>query len=613
MSTRKTVSSKKKGKKKASQNKSSSQTNTNANPPIDHTYFLSTFKTEPCPHEDLPSHVHDRRTCFFYHADKKDKRRNPYENEYDVEEVHNNYERMYHPSIFRTSMCRNPQCPFVNFGVCSKAHDPYELKSREDRMIDYRMSFQRKLKKTSVSDFIPPSSTSSASLEPQQNMLTNERKAPWMDIASFHMKSSSISRMVTFERDSLAWFMIRSSENFRNHLKMIAFEELCVIEIQTNSWSQNHNPLMIMKGLESNVKSTYRAIQDAIRNPPLKFFIRKDKEFISDRVKNNLNAELHALKQKQVRYEFYVRFDEDRISTCIVNNSRSTKVYEDIVNQSFKNIDFWVKQEGYDRFHECCSCLENKNKDEGVECASCGNFICSTTNDGGTSCLKVFVESVIPEIQGQKGNILCMMCQCPIDYQNFATHLDNDTWNKLHQAIVANEVKSEYEKMQSEFDRRLEEKMQELLENYSSSVDKVLKEKAKMNAKKARDDALNLKCPHCLTAYVDFEGCMALQCSTCKRFFCGYCHSKMSSSSGAHDHVRQCLMNETRNGSYFANEEEVKIAHRRYRTRQIKKFLTQFKKQEQNATIIELETDLKQLGIDPTSLIEVGNDLHDIL
>ena len=37
--------------------------------------------------------------------------------------------------------------------------------------------------------------------------------------------------------------------------------------------------------------------------------------------------------------------------------------------------------------------------------------------------------------------------------------------------------------------------------------------------------------------------------------------------------------------------------------------MIQFKKQEQNATIIELDQDLKDSGIDPASLIEFRNEL----
>ena len=75
---------------------------------------------------------------------------------------------------------------------------------------------------------------------------------------------------------------------------------------------------------------------------------------------------------------------------------------------------------------------------------------------------------------------------------------------------------------------------------------------------------------------------------------------------GAHLHVRQCLMNETTTGTYFATPGQIEIAQRKYRTREIKKFLRQHKKNLQNAVIIELKKDLKDLGIKQEALFELG-------
>ncbi len=161
------------------------------------------------------------------------------------------------------------------------------------------------------------------------------------------------------------------------------------------------------------------------------------------------------------------------------------------------------------------------------------------------------------------------MCKRALDMRLVAEHLrqDNSTWEKLHKAIVDKQVKREYETLQSSFDRMLEQKINELIENYSRD-DSLMKENARLDTAKSRNVALNLKCPHSCTVFAEFEGCMALKCSTCHGHFCGFCHSKMKTSAGAHEHVRNCLLNETRNGSYYAHAEEIKQAQRRYRTRE---------------------------------------------
>ena len=78
---------------------------------------------------------------------------------------------------------------------------------------------------------------------------------------------------------------------------------------------------------------------------------------------------------------------------------------------------------------------------------------------------------------------------------------------------------------------------------------------------------------------------------------------------GAHAHVRQCLVNETNNGSYYATEDQIITAQRKHRTRELKKFLQPLKKDVQNATVLELERDLKDHGIEKAALFEFGN-LH---
>jgi len=137
------------------------------------------------------------------------------------------------------------------------------------------------------------------------------------------------------------------------------------------------------------------------------------------------------------------------------------------------------------------------------------------------------------------------------------------------------------------------------------NTDACLKASAQKEALKAKNTIMNLCCPHCGIAYAEFAGCMALQCGTCKGHFCGYCHQPSTTGSGTHDHVRQCLMNETNNGSYYATPDEIQRAQRRYRTRTIKKFLRNFKKDLQNAIVIELTQDLRDVGIQPESLLEV--------
>jgi HrpA-like RNA helicase len=62
-------------------------------------------------------------------------------------------------------------------------------------------------------------------------------------------------------------------------------------------------------------------------------------------------------------------------------------------------------------------------------------------------------------------------------------------------------------------------------------------------------DLLITKCPNCNGAIFDFNGCYALTCN-CGAGLCGFCLYR-DPSGDAHSHVRQCVLNPTKN-EYFA-------------------------------------------------------------
>ena len=97
--------------------------------------------------------------------------------------------------------------------------------------------------------------------------------------------------------------------------------------------------------------------------------------------------------------------------------------------------------------------------------------------------------------------------------------------------------------------------------------------------------------------------------ASCSGSFCGYCHKAVATARGCHDHVRECDMNLTANGSYYADAPVIREAQRRYRVKRLKQFLRsgEYKKEVQNAIVFTLSADLKDLGIDPAALFDVGN------
>lgn len=107
-----------------------------------HQYFLATYKVYKCKEK----RCHDKRQCKYWHS-KGDRRRNPFEVSYSPMECtlmvrsscpegdlclrsHNMMERMFHPELYKISMCaRGPNGSFCERGdLCAFAHFPEDLR-----------------------------------------------------------------------------------------------------------------------------------------------------------------------------------------------------------------------------------------------------------------------------------------------------------------------------------------------------------------------------------------------------------------------------------------------------------------------------------------------------
>jgi hypothetical protein len=62
-------------------------------------------------------------------------------------------------------------------------------------------------------------------------------------------------------------------------------------------------------------------------------------------------------------------------------------------------------------------------------------------------------------------------------------------------------------------------------------------------------DALTLGCPFCHIALLDPspDGCAAMRCGSCSKFFCFLCFKMQPDSKACHAHVRECPSNPSHN------------------------------------------------------------------
>jgi hypothetical protein len=254
-------------------------------------------------------------------------------------------------------------------------------------------------------------------------------------------------------------------------------------------------------------------------------------------------------------------------------------------------------------------CFSDRNADEGILCRK-GHFFCSVGPDE-EQCFASLVKSQFLTLHTREDYCLvCPQCDEPFEKRMVASCLSNSMFEQLEQVVVDAKVTKDVNERNKDFDRRVQEKVKEVMALHGNAAESLLYE-AKQHATDVRDTVINLRCPHCQKVYFDFAGCMAIQCNTCSGNFCAYCHQKAADSRGAHQHVRECLMNETADGSYYATPDQIRDAQRRYRTREIKKFLRNFKKDLQNAIVIELKSDLADLGIKQEALFQLGHLMDD--
>jgi hypothetical protein len=526
--------------------------------------FLSVFKTSPCTKLEF----HDHRKCDYYHSEK-DRRRNPYTNIYlpDEEDILSNVEYVYHPLNFLTRICEHPSaCPYGRY--CSRAHEKGLVRNADVAKQEYNehmrnVALERKMhSKPSLGAYAPTLQKDLSTTASITHGFTHG--SPRWNVGEDYLPKCS-EYLFELPLDSRPWFLVNASENFFSFLREMAMKEgLAQIEIRNNPWGEGEYGIAV-RGSRDARESAVGQLATYLFDPPSNFFVQQSKS-LSRRVVEKLSGKTQSeindmiLGKKFAKCAF-VEFSDDEIIICACDQPRCGAAQ--MISQVFDKLSFWMKQEGHDKFVDCICCMDSFNLDEGVVCRE-GHFYCG----GKSGCIGVMVKEQLQRIQHQDNAITCSICQETIDTRSLAPHLSEEAWLALEEAMIDSKVNLRVERLSHEFDKRLNAKIQEFMNEYGS-LSGLVKSQAKQLAKEAQDDIMNLKCPHCKAPYAEFDGCMAIQCGTCKKFFCGYCHHGTDTGSGAHDHVRQCLSNETNNGSYYATREQIKIAQRKHRTRML--------------------------------------------
>jgi hypothetical protein len=580
------VVKRKKGKKKAAAVEANVDSETQT------ATFLKSYKTRKCKIKDKHNHA----DCFDYHS-SGDCRRDPYKTPYDERDSRTKQEQMFHPIVFRTQECkRGKQCPHKSPKFCAFAHSQEELRSQQDE----RERYQKRFLDPMVVQ--PPSRTLELFCGPS-SFESTERHQPTQQFIFDWGVSAPIAYSCFQIEVPLSPWQKRVYATSKGLQKNIA-DKICPCRLIHNDAIDKFGcPLKVMvMGNEPAIYEAYGVCLEMLENPGE---VKQETRPYAPDVILKIQKYLKHFSSKLPTVNMEVDLKTNTVTVKEICAGRKTSAKN--IAAVFDRITIWqqVEADQYDKTFECCCCYEMFAFTEGIACSK-GHFFCAG------ACLGNMVENQLPSIQSQNGELFCAVCRNILSMQNIARVAPEEVYEKLQCAITDFRVGKQTQRLEQEMHERFKEKIAEIEGKYRSGGNQGLKMKAEGHAKCIRNDILNLACPHCKVVYFDFEGCMALQCTACKRFFCGYCHAQCTTSRGCHDHVRECDLNETMDGSYYATPEQMKTGQRRYRTKTLKQFLRKLKKDEQDATIIELESDLEDHGISKAVLFQIAAGEEDV-
>ena len=169
-------------------------------------------------------------------------------------------------------------------------------------------------------------------------------------------------------------------------------------------------------------------------------------------------------------------------------------------------------------------------------CCGEGHYTCG-------DCFEMYVKSEIEKPVGEikkrdpEGRCLCprntasggsdRCTAAPLSDKDVAANLSHTTFEGylrsragIREAKVADAMRKEME------ERILLEKKRAL--DLASSAGST--EKLRAAKEQVVETILTLSCPRCHQAFVDFDGCFALNCGRCRAAFCAYCLASISQS-----------------------------------------------------------------------------------
>jgi len=248
----------------------------------------------------------------------------------------------------------------------------------------------------------------------------------------------------------------------------------------------------------------------------------------------------------------------------------------------------------------CLICFEDFQSTEGIMCtpaedAAERHFMCDT-------CLVGYVSEAISEANfgrlTQQGGVCCPMPGCMARYGEamLARRLPDADYANFNAAMRNVAVQARAAEIEHNFELRFQREREQILRIAAHEA------RAVAAREHISEQILTLRCPRaaCRAAFLDFNGCCALDCHRCGAHFCAHCLE--DGGADAHPHVVRCRHNPN-NGNLFCSERVFQEGQRLRRIRMVQEYLATLDAATRELLLgatggaLSIMTDLQDLGI----------------
>lgn len=246
---------------------------------------------------------------------------------------------------------------------------------------------------------------------------------------------------------------------------------------------------------------------------------------------NGLRFTVYRLSDGRMRLE--ARLEEKSLS------SKTTEAQELIEKLE---LNLRLESNNDDSRISCRICMEYINQDDSSIFCSKGHHLCEV-------CFVMYLDSELSKMIGQLQETQCNI-KCPVDGCCYL-------YTKVQIAKGGNAVMDKYCMAMRKIGEI--EAIRSLPLQDCSDIRREI------------ENALNICCPHCFTVFIDYDACDAVQCGSCREYFCGLCIEACLNSADAHLHAANCKYKNS--NDVFSSVHEINKAHWKLKADRLKKIL----------------------------------------